>query len=69
VVFFNRRHPLLQGSSGLKPSTDAAVRLAALEVVSQQTAAQLTNTARQMDKLQARVGVLHRIMFGCQGFG
>jgi hypothetical protein len=55
----NRRHPLLQGASGLKPSTDAAVRLAALEVATQQTAAQLTNTARQMDKLQARVRLAH----------
>jgi hypothetical protein len=51
-----RRHPLLQGSaSALRPSADAAVRLAALEVSTQQTAAQLTTTARQMDKLQARV--------------
>lgn len=33
------------------------MRLAALEVASQQTAAQLTTTARQLDKLQARVRV------------
>jgi hypothetical protein len=50
------RHHLLHSSSGLQPSADAAVRLAALEVTSQQTAAQLTTTARQMDKLQSRVG-------------
>lgn len=50
------RHPSHpHGPQLLKPSADAAVRLAALEVASQQTAAQLTTTARQMDKLQARV--------------
>ena len=36
------------------PSADAAARLAAVEITSQQQAAQLTTMARQLDKLQAK---------------
>jgi hypothetical protein len=43
------------GRAAATPSAEAAVRLAAVEVASQRAAAQLDASARQMEKLQARV--------------
>jgi hypothetical protein len=57
VVPSHVHDPVLRQPVG-NPTADAAARLVALEVATQQQAATLTTTSKQMDKLQARVSTV-----------